>query len=188
MNGLDFAAVTAANRLRRVLDAAPRPCRTDPDLFFPVGTGPAYAGQITAAKNMCAACPVHRECLDWALLTGEEHGIWGGLDAEERQAMRRCSVWARRRDRQQDGLAALVEEWLATQPTPTARKSMRAGLTKFTSWCDDDEVDPVDTDADLRRFAGWLADLPVAARTARTAKQAARSWIAFLHGRRREVA
>lgn len=63
-------------------------CRgEDPELFFPVGTeGPAVA-QIAEAKRVCSICPARRECLDVALLTGQGHGIWGGLSEDERRLL-----------------------------------------------------------------------------------------------------
>jgi WhiB family redox-sensing transcriptional regulator len=65
-------------------------CRdVDPELFFPVGTtGPALA-QIEAAKAICGTCAVIQECLEWALATGQDAGIWGGLTEEERRLLRR---------------------------------------------------------------------------------------------------
>jgi WhiB family transcriptional regulator, redox-sensing transcriptional regulator len=72
-------------------------CRdTDPDLFFPVGTtGPAIE-QIETAKAVCRQCDVQRECLDYALATNQDSGIWGGTSEEERRALRRQYV-ARRK-------------------------------------------------------------------------------------------
>ncbi|MEU2789932.1 WhiB family transcriptional regulator [Streptomyces sp. NPDC007100] len=59
----------------------------DPELFFPVGvTGPA-AQQHADAKAVCHRCPVAAECLDWALETGQNYGIWGGTDEEERRKL-----------------------------------------------------------------------------------------------------
>ena len=65
-------------------------CRdTDPDLFFPVGTtGPAIE-QIENAKAVCRACDVQKSCLDYALVTNQDSGIWGGTSEEERRALRR---------------------------------------------------------------------------------------------------
>ncbi|MGH2529451.1 MAG: WhiB family transcriptional regulator [Actinomycetota bacterium] len=61
----------------------------DPDLFFPTGTtGPAVA-QVESAKAVCAMCPVRVQCLEWALATGQDSGVWGGLSEEERRVMRR---------------------------------------------------------------------------------------------------
>ena len=59
------------------------------DLFFPIGTsGPAVL-QAQDAKRICAACPVTITCLQWALSSGIEHGVWGGLTEEERRAWKR---------------------------------------------------------------------------------------------------
>jgi len=65
-------------------------CRdTDPDLFFPVGTtGPAIE-QIENAKAVCRVCDVQKQCLDFALTTNQDSGIWGGTSEEERRALRR---------------------------------------------------------------------------------------------------
>ena len=64
-------------------------CRgIDPDLFFPVGsTGPA-TDHIAAAKMICYACQVQKECLEFALATRQELGIWGGRDEAERRDLR----------------------------------------------------------------------------------------------------
>ncbi|MEM9033577.1 MAG: WhiB family transcriptional regulator [Actinomycetota bacterium] len=66
-------------------------CRdTSPDLFFPVGTtGPAL-DQIAAAKRVCGECPVAEECLEYALLTNQDTGVWGGFSEEERRQMRKA--------------------------------------------------------------------------------------------------
>jgi WhiB family redox-sensing transcriptional regulator len=62
----------------------------DPELFFPAGnTGPA-ASQIEAAKAVCSRCPVRIECLEWAMGTAQDSGVWGGLSEEERRSLRRA--------------------------------------------------------------------------------------------------
>jgi WhiB family redox-sensing transcriptional regulator len=73
-------------------------CRdTDPDLFFPVGTtGPAI-DQIEAAKAVCRECDAKAPCLDFALTTNQDSGIWGGTSEEERRKLRRQWLAARRR-------------------------------------------------------------------------------------------
>jgi WhiB family transcriptional regulator, redox-sensing transcriptional regulator len=65
-------------------------CRdVDPELFFPVGNaGPARL-QIVQAKRVCARCPVRTPCLEWALASGQEAGVWGGTSEDERYALRR---------------------------------------------------------------------------------------------------
>ena len=65
-------------------------CRdTDPDLFFPVGTTGYALVQIDRAKQVCGECPVSVDCLQYALDTNQDSGIWGGLSEEERRTMRR---------------------------------------------------------------------------------------------------
>ncbi len=65
-------------------------CRgTDPDLFFPVGTTGQALVQISRAKEVCWECPVRVECLDYAIATNQDSGIWGGLDEEQRRGIRR---------------------------------------------------------------------------------------------------
>jgi WhiB family redox-sensing transcriptional regulator len=64
-------------------------CRNaDPGLFFPVGTtGPAVS-QIEAAKIVCRACPVREPCLEFALATNQDSGVWGAASEEERRLLR----------------------------------------------------------------------------------------------------
>jgi WhiB family redox-sensing transcriptional regulator len=73
-------------------------CRDeDPELFFPVGTsGPALL-QIAEAKTVCRRCPVVSECLSWALDSGQDAGVWGGMSEDERRAPKRHNTWTRAR-------------------------------------------------------------------------------------------
>lgn len=73
-------------------------CRDeDPELFFPIGnTGPALA-QIEEAKAVCARCPVQDPCLQWALESGQDAGVWGGLSEDERRALKRRAARNRAR-------------------------------------------------------------------------------------------
>ena len=68
-------------------------CREeDPELFFPIGTtGPALL-QIEQAKAVCASCSVIDDCLSWAMESGQDSGVWGGLSEEERCALKRRGV------------------------------------------------------------------------------------------------
>ncbi|WP_372476614.1 WhiB family transcriptional regulator [Pseudonocardia terrae] len=60
----------------------------DPELFFPVvEEGPLCEDQVTAAKKVCARCPVRDACLEWSTLYIHV-GIAGGLTAEERRCAR----------------------------------------------------------------------------------------------------
>ena len=73
-------------------------CRdTDPDLFFPVGTtGPAIV-QIENAKAVCRQCDAQAECLEYAIATNQDSGIWGGTSEEERRKLRKAYLARHRR-------------------------------------------------------------------------------------------
>src|SRR5674476_869888 len=58
----------------------------DPELFFPIGnTGPALV-QIEEAKAVCRRCGVVDSCMKWAIESGQDTGVWGGLSEDERRA------------------------------------------------------------------------------------------------------
>jgi WhiB family redox-sensing transcriptional regulator len=60
-------------------------CRAeDPELFFPITTAGLALAQAGAAKAVCDRCPVQPDCLSYALITGQDYGIWGGTTREER--------------------------------------------------------------------------------------------------------
>ena len=68
----------------------------DPELFFPIGnTGPALV-QVAEAKAICRRCDVLQECLDWAVSSGQDAGVWGGMSEDERRAFKRRATRAAR--------------------------------------------------------------------------------------------
>jgi WhiB family redox-sensing transcriptional regulator len=67
----------------------------DPELFFPIGnTGPAL-DQIEEAKLICHRCEVVETCLSCAIEFRQDAGVWGGLSADERRALKRRVARAR---------------------------------------------------------------------------------------------
>ena len=52
--------------------------------------------QIGRAREVCGECHVAGLCLDFALATNQDSGIWGGLIEEERRVIRRKRVAAAR--------------------------------------------------------------------------------------------
>jgi WhiB family transcriptional regulator, redox-sensing transcriptional regulator len=77
-------------------------CRgTNLEVFFP-GRGES-AG---SARQICAACPVHQPCPDYAITNRITHGIWGGLTERERRALQSRWVRASRRERDEAIAAA----------------------------------------------------------------------------------
>lgn len=76
-------------------------CRdSDPEVFFPIGTTGPAVGHIERARSICAACSVSEECLQYALETNQESGVWGGYPEEERRRLRKRWLADRRRRRQ----------------------------------------------------------------------------------------
>ena len=61
----------------------------NPELFFPTGSTGSALRQINRAKAVCSQCPVIAECLRWAIDTGVDHGVWGGLSEDERKSLKR---------------------------------------------------------------------------------------------------
>lgn len=58
--------------------------QTDPEIFFP------EKGKSSAeAKLVCRRCPVAEECLEFAIVTRQKFGVWGGLSPDERSRVRR---------------------------------------------------------------------------------------------------
>ena len=61
----------------------------DPDLFFP-----ERGASTREAKEVCRACVVRADCLEYAITNGEKFGIWGGLSERERRRIRRARALA----------------------------------------------------------------------------------------------
>lgn len=72
-------------------------CRdTSPELFFPIGTTGQAVEQIAAAKAVCMSCPSQVPCLEFALSTNQDSGVWGGTSEEDRRHLRRTYISRRR--------------------------------------------------------------------------------------------
>ena len=70
-------------------------CRgLDTAVFFP-----ANEEDVGPAKAVCERCPVREQCLEWALATRQNDGVWGGLTETERRRLRRRRQAAARQDR-----------------------------------------------------------------------------------------
>ncbi|MRJ77914.1 WhiB family transcriptional regulator [Aeromicrobium sp. SMF47] len=65
-------------------------CRgADPETFFSPDAerGPRRRARESAAKALCAVCPVVQQCLEHALAVREPYGVWGGLTINERDSI-----------------------------------------------------------------------------------------------------
>lgn len=58
--------------------------QTDPEAFFP-----EKGASVRKAKQVCLACEVRTQCLNYALAHRGLTGIWGGLTDRERAHLRR---------------------------------------------------------------------------------------------------
>lgn len=57
----------------------------NPDLFF---RDEHDHTTYQEARRFCCTCRVQLECLNWAIETKTEHGIFGGLTPRERKRLR----------------------------------------------------------------------------------------------------
>ena len=55
----------------------------NPNIFYDT-----HYKSIYLAKKVCEGCPLVAKCLQFALETNEEWGVWGGFTAEERKALK----------------------------------------------------------------------------------------------------
>jgi WhiB family redox-sensing transcriptional regulator len=69
----------------------------DPDVFFPER---GDAAGVSAAKAICADCPVRSAYLDYALENHEREGVWGGTAAKERRRIHQLRRQRTRGDRE----------------------------------------------------------------------------------------
>src|SRR5665647_2035004 len=67
-----------------------------PELLFAIGNSKPALLQIEEARAVCALCEVVGTCLKWAIESRQDTGVWGGLSEDERRALRRRNVRARR--------------------------------------------------------------------------------------------
>jgi WhiB family transcriptional regulator, redox-sensing transcriptional regulator len=67
------------------------------ETFFPIGLTGQALEQTHMAKRVCASCPVRDCCLEFALRTNQDHGVWGGHTEEERRTIRRSRRAAARK-------------------------------------------------------------------------------------------
>lgn len=56
----------------------------DPDIFF----ANSEPEQLEAAR-ICGGCAVRAECLEYALITNQKDGVWGGTTEREREGIRK---------------------------------------------------------------------------------------------------
>ena len=66
-----FIAADNARRARTYIEEIRKACTTD------------------EAKAVCRRCSVTESCLQWAIESGQDAGVWGGMSEDERRALKR---------------------------------------------------------------------------------------------------
>jgi len=92
----------------------------DPELWFAEDTVNPNIIDVEFARGLCRACPERVKCLVWALRY-EDFGMWGGLTALERMALKSNKVW------RLDHVADLIEGMNGNQ---RIRKPLPRGITE----------------------------------------------------------
>lgn len=64
----------------------------DPELFFAPNESRRGSAQTDQARAVCAGCAEREPCLDLAVSTNAEYGIWGGFSPREVGRLRRGNV------------------------------------------------------------------------------------------------
>jgi WhiB family transcriptional regulator, redox-sensing transcriptional regulator len=68
----------------------------NPELFFPIETAQPALLQIEWAKDVCHRCGFVEVCLNWAIESGQDVGVLGGMSEDERRALKRRNARHRR--------------------------------------------------------------------------------------------
>lgn len=125
----DGALAAEVTRKARCADGT-----VDPDEWFPVSTE-AEAARREAARAIaiCTACPVRAACLELSLRhwTIGQHGVWGGLVAADRAALRRR--WLASPHEYSRALSILDRIWDGPPATSHAGRGDRPATTAGTS-------------------------------------------------------
>ena len=87
--------------------------QVDPELFYPQSEHATE--EYREAAKICAGCPAKADCLADAMRRGDPHGMWGGLDPEQRKQLAKGQGTTlqliRKEARIEDEYRFLVAEW-----------------------------------------------------------------------------
>lgn len=106
----------------------------DPDEWFPVSTeAEAARREAAGALAICTACPVRGACLELSLRHWSigQHGVWGGLVAADRAALRRR--WLASPHEYDRALSILDRIWDGPPATSHARRRDQPATAAGTS-------------------------------------------------------
>ena len=71
----------------------------DPEAWFSDRSrgGQSRARDRSEATRLCHGCPVLRECLEYAVASGQSYGVWGGMSERDRAVLSRAALSPTRR-------------------------------------------------------------------------------------------
>jgi WhiB family transcriptional regulator, redox-sensing transcriptional regulator len=69
-------------------DAGSTPCQELPDVYYPEEYESPDQQDLAekVAKQLCAECPIIKQCRQWGIVAAIPYGIIGGLTVQERLA------------------------------------------------------------------------------------------------------
>ena len=109
-------------------------CRSyDPELWFPISPGDT----ATRPRAICVhECPVRAKCAEYAIRTGEQDGIWGGMSqAQLTQAVRNRRAAGRTRVtaemERRDEAARLMRAGMSNREIATALGLSRDTIARY---------------------------------------------------------
>lgn len=82
---VDGAGGPSASQLRRSRWQDQGACANRDTAAWFVRSESSRSGE--PAKQICAACPVRRDCLAASLVFGEKYGVWGGVNRHQRNVL-----------------------------------------------------------------------------------------------------
>lgn len=89
MSNRRHSASNAYDRLMELQrDNGGTPCESLPEVFYPEDYEDPETQQVAekVAKQLCADCPLIKECREWSILAAVPYGIIGGLTVQERHS------------------------------------------------------------------------------------------------------
>lgn len=111
-------------------DAACRTAPADVNFF------PSKGASAAAAKAVCNTCPACEPCRETAIANDEEHGVFGGTTADEREQIRRQRGLGQRRAPYVHGTTRMYSKGCRLECCVTAmrelRRQQRASTVKKT--------------------------------------------------------
>jgi len=106
----------------------------DPELFFPIGNGDPAFRQIEKAKSSAVAVRSLRSAWVGPWSPRQDDGVWSGLSADERRALKRRDARARRADPVAPLLWWIRWTWSTRDGAGSVKRTQHIWLTARMCW------------------------------------------------------